>query len=50
MGTPVHTLKIRIDGYFNERQMKPMFFEGYIYAANLTPPDDFIARKGKFKK
>lgn len=49
MGTPVHTLKIRIDGYFNERQMKPLFFEGYIYAANLTPPDDFIARKGKFK-
>ena len=49
MGTPVHTIKIRIDGYFNEKQIKPLFFEGYIYAANLTTPDNFIAHKGKIK-
>jgi hypothetical protein len=48
-GIPIHIVKIRIDGYFNERQMKPLFFDGYIYATNLTPPDDFIAQKGKIK-
>lgn len=48
-GIPVHVVKIRVDGYFNERQMKPLFFEGYVYAANLTPPDDFLYSQNRCK-
>ena len=31
----VHIVKIRLDGKFNRRNIKPEYFDGYIYAINL---------------
>lgn len=50
IGAPLHTVKIRIDGHFNEKAMKPSFFNGYIYAANLIKASEAYINKGKVKK
>lgn len=45
IGAPLHTVRLRIDGQFNGRAMKPIFFEGYIYAANHMPADETYVKK-----
>ncbi len=50
IGSPLHTVKIRIDGRFNERAMKPSCFEGYIYAANFMKASETYIKSGRIKK
>lgn len=45
----VHTVKIRIDGYFNKKSMKPLSFDGYIYATNLENAEEEFSRNGKVR-
>jgi hypothetical protein len=43
----IHTVKIRIDGCFNKKEMKPLEFNGYIYATNLKK--ESFSGNGKIK-
>jgi hypothetical protein len=45
----VHTVKIRIDGYFNKKAMKPLYFDGYIYATNLENAEEAFSKNGKIR-
>jgi hypothetical protein len=45
LGTTVHTLKVRVDGKFNGKSMKPLFFDGYLYYE--LKPYTFVIRETK---